>query len=137
MLRTGRTDGCTDGWTDGQRENSISPLKLRFSGGYNKPPDESKTRTHRFSKLPDDGDPWAPNNLLTLEQKKSISWTALKKRNHHFSLNYRIIANAENRRVQFVVCNTSISTSQSGTSTYAGLLLYICRRNKATLIPHK
>ena len=23
--------------------------------------DESKTRTHRFSKLPEDGDPWAPN----------------------------------------------------------------------------
>ena len=34
-----------------------------------------KTRTHRFSKLPDDGDPWAPNNLLTPEQKKTISWT--------------------------------------------------------------
>ena len=31
--------------------------------------DESKTRTHRMSKLPDDGDPWAPNNLLTPEQK--------------------------------------------------------------------
>ena len=30
--------------------------------------------THRFSKLPDDGDPWAPNNLLTPEQKKNISW---------------------------------------------------------------
>ena len=40
-----------------------------------KHPDESKTRTHRFSKLPDDGDPWAPNNLLTPEQKKNISWT--------------------------------------------------------------
>ena len=26
--------------------------------------DESKTRTHRFSKLADDGDPLAPNNLL-------------------------------------------------------------------------
>ena len=26
--------------------------------------DESKTRTHRLSKRPDDGDPWAPNNLL-------------------------------------------------------------------------
>ena len=24
----------------------------------------------RFSKLPDDGDPWAPINLLTPEQKK-------------------------------------------------------------------
>ena len=32
--------------------------------------DESKTMTHRLSKLPDDGDPWAPNNLLTSEQKK-------------------------------------------------------------------
>ena len=29
----------------------------------------------RFSKLPDDGDPWAPNNLLTPEQKKNTSWT--------------------------------------------------------------
>ena len=40
-----------------------------------KHPDESKTRTHRFSKLPDDGDPCAPNNVLTPEQKKNISWT--------------------------------------------------------------
>ena len=32
--------------------------------------DESKTRTHRLSKLPDDGDPWVPNNLLSPEQKK-------------------------------------------------------------------
>ena len=24
--------------------------------------DKSKTRTHRFSKLSDDGDPWVPNN---------------------------------------------------------------------------
>ena len=30
--------------------------------------DESKSRTHRLSKLPDDGDPCAPNNLLTPEQ---------------------------------------------------------------------
>ena len=28
---------------------------------------KSKTRTHRLSKLPDDGDPWAPNSLLTPE----------------------------------------------------------------------
>ena len=40
---------------------------------HDKHPDESKTRTHRLSKLPDDGDPWAPNNLLTPEQKKNIS----------------------------------------------------------------
>ena len=26
--------------------------------------DGSKARTHRFGKLPDDGDPWAPNILL-------------------------------------------------------------------------
>ena len=32
--------------------------------------DEAKT-----TKLPDDGDPWAPNNLLTPEQKKNTSWT--------------------------------------------------------------
>ena len=31
--------------------------------------DESKMRNHRMSKLPDDGDPWVPNNLLTPEQK--------------------------------------------------------------------
>ena len=35
--------------------------------------DESKTRTNRLSKLPDDGDPWGPNNLLTPEQKKNTS----------------------------------------------------------------
>ena len=40
-----------------------------------KHPDESKPRTHRLSKLPDDGDPWAPNNLLTPAQKKNTSWT--------------------------------------------------------------
>ena len=33
--------------------------------------DESKTRTQRLSKLPDDGDPWALNNLLTPERKKN------------------------------------------------------------------
>ena len=32
--------------------------------------DESKTRTQRFSKLPDDGDPWAPNNLLKFGAKE-------------------------------------------------------------------
>ena len=26
--------------------------------------DESKTRNHIFSKLPDDGNPWAPNNFM-------------------------------------------------------------------------
>ena len=29
----------------------------------------------RLSKLPDDEDPWAPNKLLTPEQKKNTSWT--------------------------------------------------------------
>ena len=36
--------------------------------------DESKTRTHRFSKLPDDEDPLAPNKLLksgVKEEKKN------------------------------------------------------------------
>ena len=41
--------------------------------------DEQKTRTHRLSKPPDDGDPWAQNNLLTPEQKKKTpvepQWT--------------------------------------------------------------
>ena len=41
---------------------------------HDKHPDESKHRTHRLRKLPDDGDPRAPNNLLTPEQKKN-SWT--------------------------------------------------------------
>ena len=44
---------------------------------HDKHPDESKPRTHRLSKLPDDGEPWAPNNLLTPEQKKNTSWTPL------------------------------------------------------------
>ena len=35
--------------------------------------DESKTRTHRFSKLLDDGDPWAPNNLLKSGAKAKIT----------------------------------------------------------------
>ena len=30
-----------------------------------------KRGLNRFSKLPDDGDPWASNNLLTPEQKKT------------------------------------------------------------------
>ena len=34
-----------------------------------------KRGLNRFSKLPDDGDSWAPNNLLTPEQKKNTSWT--------------------------------------------------------------
>ena len=35
----------------------------------------NQKRGHRMSKLSDDGDPWAPNNLLTPEQKKTINWT--------------------------------------------------------------
>ena len=50
-----------------------------------KHPDESNTRTHRFSKLPDDGDPLAPNNLLTPEQKKNISWTPVSLLSHSFT----------------------------------------------------
>ena len=34
-----------------------------------------KRGLNRFSKLPDDGEPWASNNLLTSEQKKNTSWT--------------------------------------------------------------
>ena len=34
-----------------------------------------KRGRNRFSKLPDDGDPWAPNNFLTPEQKENNSWT--------------------------------------------------------------
>ena len=36
---------------------------------YDNHPDESKTRTHRHNKVPDDGDPWAPINLLKYEAK--------------------------------------------------------------------
>ena len=48
---------------------------LSVSINHDKHPDESKTRTYRLIKLADDGDPWAPNNLLTTEQKKNTSWT--------------------------------------------------------------
>ena len=41
---------------------------------YDKFHDEPKTRTRSMSKMPDDGDPWAPNNVLTPEQKKTASW---------------------------------------------------------------
>ena len=34
--------------------------------------DESKTRTHRMSKLPDDGDPWAPYYLLRSKRKPPV-----------------------------------------------------------------
>ena len=34
-----------------------------------------KRGLNRFSTLPDDGDHWAPNNLLTPEQKKNTSRT--------------------------------------------------------------
>ena len=32
-----------------------------------------KRGLNSFSKLPDDGDPWATNNVLTPEQKKNTS----------------------------------------------------------------
>ena len=35
---------------------------------HDKHPDESKTRTHILSKLPDDGDPWAPNGAKEKHQ---------------------------------------------------------------------
>ena len=38
-----------------------------------------KRGLNRFSKLPDDGDPWAPNNLLTPAQNKNTSWTPVGK----------------------------------------------------------
>ena len=33
----------------------------------------NQKRGHILSILPDDGDPWAPNNLLTPEQKQNTS----------------------------------------------------------------
>ena len=70
-------------WTDDGRTPDhghpiSSPCEPNGSGeliNHDKHPDESKTRTHRLSKLPNDGDPWAPNNLLIPEQKKNTSWT--------------------------------------------------------------
>ena len=59
-----RSESLTSRWTS--KNEQIN---------HDKHPDESKTRTHRLSKLPDDGDPWVPNNLLTPEQKKNTSWT--------------------------------------------------------------
>ena len=56
----------------------MKPFSKPNEHDHDKHPDESKTRTHRFSKLPDDGDPWAPNNLLTPELKKNISWTPVQ-----------------------------------------------------------
>ena len=53
----------------------LEKTKLDKQINHDKHPDESKTRTHRLSKLPDDGGLWAPNNLLTPEQKKTTSWT--------------------------------------------------------------
>ena len=47
-------------------------MKKRIN--HNRFHDESKTRTHKLSKLPDDGDPKAPNNLLTPAQKKNTSF---------------------------------------------------------------
>ena len=39
--------------------------------------DESKTRTHRFSKLPDDGDPWASNTKIRSKRKAPVeAWWA-------------------------------------------------------------
>ena len=37
---------------------------------HDKRHDESKTRTHKLSKLPDDGDPCASNNLLKYGAKE-------------------------------------------------------------------
>ena len=34
--------------------------------------DESKTRTHRLSKLPDDGDPWAPSRIARTCQRNVL-----------------------------------------------------------------
>ena len=47
---------------------AVSTIKVITKN--HKHPGESKTRTHRLSKRPDDGDPWAPNTLLTPEQKE-------------------------------------------------------------------
>ena len=50
--------------------------------------DESKTRTHRMSKLPDDGDPWAPNNLLNILTNKTL---LMSNRTVHSVVNSRVI----------------------------------------------
>ena len=50
--------------------------------------DKSKTSTNRFSKLPDDGDPWAPNNLLKPGAKTTVEyqWTKQQTRSSGFNL---------------------------------------------------
>ena len=49
----------------------------------------NQTRTHRFSKLPDDGDPWAPNNLLTPELKKTLLSEGLSEPEFYGDLVYK------------------------------------------------
>ena len=58
---------------------------------HDKHHDESKTRTHRLSKLPDDGDPWAANNLLTPEQKKKHQLNPGAKENNQLNPGVYII----------------------------------------------
>ena len=49
-------------------------------------------------KLADDGDPWAPQNLRTPEQKKNTSWTPVgqatdKKKEESIVINHGLVKN--------------------------------------------
>ena len=52
---------------------------------HDKHHDESKTRTHRLSKLSDDGDPWAPNNLLITDLDPFTLLTPEQKKKHQLN----------------------------------------------------
>ena len=61
-----------------EQQYRLGTVSYKITGGL-KPvlqvPNLTLSFCNRLSKLPDDGDPWAPNNLLTPEQKKNTSWT--------------------------------------------------------------
>ena len=64
-----------------------------------KHPDESKPRTHRLRKLPYDGDPWAPNNLLTPEQSIHEKYPFRLHRKHNGNRSGRVGHVRDNGRV--------------------------------------
>ena len=49
----------------------------------------NKTGTQRFNKMPDDGDPWTPNNLLEPGAKENVL-IAFKNASNHYTLYYAI-----------------------------------------------
>ena len=78
-----------------------------------------KDERKRFSKLPDDRDPWAPNNLLTPEQKTNTSWTPVGQ-----ATNKKL----RHRNLMFVFC----LTPQNDTGAYVSYEIII--RLRSTLL---